>query len=119
MSAQAHLSRSRAGMRLIALLTLYNQGDAARLRAYIADNYEPQALEDQSVEDLLADLLTLREQIGRVRIAQVLGVGEHQAVVMGEGEQGAWCAFQMAVSEAYPHRVIYYVHQPVDVDDDD
>lgn len=103
-------------MRLIALLTLYNQGDGARLRQYIAENYAPEALEGQSADDLLADMLALREQVGRVRIAQVLGVGEHQAVVMTEGEHGAWCAFQMIVSEDYPHRITFYAHQPMDLE---
>ncbi len=106
MSAQAHLTQSNAGMRLIALLTLYNQGDFDRLRAYITDHYAPPALAEADAGTQLADWRDRRAALGKLRVEQVVAIGKHQAVVVVQAQQaGDYHALQVAVEEDFPHRV--------------
>jgi hypothetical protein len=106
MSAQAHLKQSHAGMRLIALLTLYNQGDFTRLRAYIADNYVPAALAEQSADERIRDFENGYAARGKLRVEQVAAIGKYQAVVVMQAQQdGQYHALQVAVEEDFPHRI--------------
>ncbi|MBI5667384.1 MAG: hypothetical protein HZC41_05190 [Chloroflexi bacterium] len=106
MSAQAHLKQSNAGMRLIALLTLYNQGDFDRLSHYIGENYAPAALVAADAVSHLADWRERRAVLGKLRVEQVVAIGKHQAVVVVQAQQdGSYHALQIAVEEDFPHRV--------------
>jgi len=106
------LTRSHAGMRLIAQTTLYNRGDLERLRAYLADYYHPAALEVQSAKDRLLELKMTYRLAGKLRVHQIVAADEHHVVVMlrGQKNNGLYLA-DMAVEEAYPHQVIQYHHQ--------
>lgn len=106
MSAQAHLAQSNAGMRLIALLTLYNQGDFDRLRAYISSNYAPAALAEQTAEERTRELQDNYTAWGKLRVEQVAAIGKHQAIVVVQAQQdGQYHALQVAVEEDFPHRI--------------
>lgn len=106
MSVQAHLKQSNAGMRLIALLTLYNQGAFDRLRAYIADNYAPAALVEADAGTQAADWRERRTALGKLRVEQVAAIGKHQAVVVVQAQQdSSFHALQVAVEEDFPHRI--------------
>jgi hypothetical protein len=67
-SDKGTLITSSAGMRLIALQTLFNWGDFERLRAYIAEHFAESAIEAQSADSRLAALQTALEQSGKVRV---------------------------------------------------
>lgn len=106
MSAQAHLTQSNAGMRLIALLTLYNQGDFTRLCAYIVNNYAPAALAEQSADERTREFQDGYAARGKLRVEQVIAIGKHQAVVVVQARQGGdFHALQVAVEEDFPHRI--------------
>lgn len=114
MSAQAHLTGSSAGIRLIALLTLYNRGDFDRLRAYIADSYSPAALDEQPAETRLDALRAAYAAWGKLRIEQVVGVGQYQAIVVAQAQRdGGHYLLQLAVEQDYPHRVTLYAWNAV------
>ncbi|NWG15083.1 MAG: hypothetical protein HXY41_00470 [Chloroflexi bacterium] len=117
MSAQAYLTGNSAGMRLIALLTLYNRGDFDRLRAYIADNYAPAALAEQDADARTADLRDRFEQWGKLRIEQVLGIAEHQVIALVQAQEGGgYHALQVAVEEDFPHRLTLVAWGEVETD---
>jgi hypothetical protein len=119
MSAQAHLKQSNAGMRLIALLTLYNQGDFDRLRAYITDNYAPAALTEQSAEERTREFQDGYAARGKLRVEQVAAIGKHQAVVVVQAQQdGQYHALQVAVEEDFPHRITLVAWGMVDIDNE-
>jgi hypothetical protein len=106
MGVQAHLKQSNAGMRLIALLALYNQGIFDRLRAYIADNYAPAALAEQSAEERTSELENNYAAWGKLRVEQVVAIGKHQAVVVVQAQQSSdFHALQVVVEEDFPHRI--------------
>lgn len=105
MSAQAHLTQSNAGMRLIALLTLYNQSDFDRLSRYIVEHYAPTALVEADADTQAADWQARRAAWGKLRVEQVVAIGKHQAVVVVETQNGDFHALQVAVEEDFPHRV--------------
>ncbi len=106
------LTRSHAGMRLIAQTTLYNKGDLERLRAYIADYYQPAALEAQSATDRLLEFKLTYRVAGKLRVHQIVAADEHRAVVMLHGQKNnSLYLAEMAVEEAYPHKVTGYHHQ--------
>lgn len=113
MDAKDHLTASNAGMRLIALLTLFNQGDFPRLRQYVNDNYQPEALELAPVGARAAEMKAIYRYAGKMRVEQVMAIGKHQAVVVLASEKrGAYLA-EITVSEEYPHKVLAYILQPV------
>jgi hypothetical protein len=105
--AKAHLARSRAGMRLIAQLRLYNEGDIDRLRAFLNDAYQPSAL-GGSVGDMLARLGEERAATGKLRVEQVVGIGDHQAIVVLAAQHGGLYTVSLAVDEEYPHKIVRY-----------
>ena len=119
MSAQAHLKQSSAGMRLIALLTVYNQGDFARLHAYIADNYAPAALMEQSSEVRARELYDGYAGRGKLRVEQVVAIGKYQAVVIVQAQQDeAFHALQVVVEEDFPHLITLVAWGAVEAEDD-
>ena len=100
------LTQNAAGMRLIAQMTLYNSGNFQRLKTYIAENYHPALLEEQSGSALLALLKAQWRVSGKVRVRQVIAVDIYQVVVLIESENNEGLSFvDLAVEEEYPHRV--------------
>ncbi len=103
---QALLVPSNAGMRLIAQLSIFNKGDFNRLRDYITENYDPQALEFASAKARLVEFKAVYKMSGKMRIDRVIAVDKHQALVVTEGERGDFYMMQVSVSEDYPHKVL-------------
>jgi hypothetical protein len=111
-TTQQTLARSHAGMRLIAQTTLYNRGDFERLRTFVADNYRPESLDVMSAKDRFLDLKMTYRVAGKLRVRQVVAVGEHRVVVMLQGQKNSSIYLaQLAVEEDYPHKVLDYHHQ--------
>ncbi len=117
MNNQTALKGSSAGMRLIAQMTIFNQGDFARLRTYIADNYDDSALTEIPASVRLAELKATFRVAGRLRAQQVIAIDKHRAVVMMQSEKGGLFAVQMLVGEDYPHKILGYGLQPVPVEE--
>jgi hypothetical protein len=103
---QALLIPSNAGMRVIAQLTIFNKGDFPRLRAYISENYAPQALEVASAKARLVEFKAVYNMSGKMRVDHVVAIDKHQALVVVEGERGDFYMMQLIVSEDYPHKVL-------------
>ena len=96
------LYRSRAGMRLIALLTLYNRGDFRALRQYFRQNSAASAAAPAA--ERLAELRLTRQRHGRLRFARLIGISELQAIVALTTEWGGeHLLARCAVEEDYPH----------------
>ncbi len=104
-TAKRSLLPSNAGMRLIALLTIFNKGDFARLREYIEHNYHPAMLEDVPARMQLAELKAINRLAGKLRIEQVVAVGKHAALVLLASQRGGVYLTQLVVEEDYPHRI--------------
>lgn len=105
------LTRSQAGMRLIALLSLLNRidpaaPDTARLHQFIAESFHPDLLAQQDAAARTAALVTNRAQEGRSRILQVIGYDPHHVVVLSETERGEyWFLDDLTVGGEYPHTI--------------
>lgn len=108
------LIASSAGMRLIALLTIFNKGDFARLRAYIEQNYHPAILAEVPARVQLAELKAVYRLAGRLRVAQVAAVDKHTALALLDSQRGGVYLTQIVVEEDYPHRVAGLQIQPLD-----
>src|SRR5688572_10171720 len=80
------LRKSQAGMRFIAQMHIYNGGDWGRLDAFIRDSYHNDMLEAQSVIERIQILMNVYDKLGRVKVKQVVGTSEHQAIVVIEAE---------------------------------
>lgn len=110
-----YLAKSRAGMRYMAQMTFYNRGDFDRLRQFIAESYTPEALAEIPLEDRLEEQEALYSALGKLRIEQVVGAGDHQIIVVVKAQNsGEFFYNQMAVTEDYPHAVILFAHAPVE-----
>jgi hypothetical protein len=107
-----HLVPSNAGMRLIALLTLYNKGEPERLRHYLEQNFATAALEYSPVKTRLAELKALFRIVGKLRVDHVVAVDKHQVLAVLESEKGSRFMAQMLVHEEYPHPVLVYNFAP-------
>jgi len=113
---QLALQRSQAGLRLIAQTTLYNSGNFARLRTFIAESYAPALLESMSAGARLLGFRQMRADHGRLRVQQVLAAGPHHVVVlMADEKQGALSLHDLEVEADYPHRILSYHAAPLDL----
>ncbi len=54
-TARQQLTRSHAGMRLVAQLSIFNKGDFDRLRQFMTNYYTEEALADMSLKARLAE----------------------------------------------------------------
>jgi hypothetical protein len=112
---QHHLARSRAGMRLIAQMRLYNDAAFERLGQYIADYYAETVLGESSAAERLAALHYIYHTSGRLKVAQVVGAGEYQVIVALLAEQNADVYLaNLAVDEEHPHKVVLYTLEKMD-----
>ena len=105
MSDQQALVTSQAGMRLVAILTLFNKGDFARLRQYLREHYTEAALEESPAAARLAELRLLKSSEGRHRFRQVVGVEKHRVVALTDSEQGGLYIHELSCEDDYPHKV--------------
>jgi hypothetical protein len=105
MSDQQALVTSQAGMRLVAVLTLLNKSDFARLRQYLREHYTVAALEENPAAARLAELRLLRAEEGRQRFRQVVGVEKHRIVALTDSEHGGLFIHELLCEEDYPHKV--------------
>lgn len=109
------LVRSVAGMRLIALMTLYNGGEFGRLRAYVADNFHADVLADEPPGVWLAMFRLWRKTQGRLRVQQALATDKHHVAVLvrAERDERLFLA-DMQVEDDYPHRVRFFALQAIE-----
>lgn len=116
MDDKTALTTSNAGMRLIALTTILNQGDFTRLRSYIADHYQAGALAETPVSMRLAELKAVHRIAGKLRIAQVIAADKHQVIAAVESERGQQFIARVTVEADYPHKILDYSvqHMPSD-----
>jgi hypothetical protein len=108
------LRKSQAGMRFIAQMHIYNGGDWGRLDAFIRDSYHSDMLEAQNAVERIQILMNVYDKLGRVKVKQVVGTSEHQALVVIEAEKtDSFYLVEMKVEEDYPHKVTYFSLQPM------
>ncbi|MDZ4766686.1 MAG: hypothetical protein SGI73_19275 [Chloroflexota bacterium] len=114
----AALTHSNAGMRLIAQTKLYNDGDFARFAQFIADNYTQVPLAEETAEHRAGAWGIVRDQIGRLRIRQVLGIDKLHVIALMDAEKLPDTLFlnEVLVEEAYPHKIAVYVHQRIETE---
>jgi hypothetical protein len=111
------LSRSQAGMRLIAQTSIYNKGDFERLLTYIRENYAPAALEDGSADERLRFFRDTHAVLGRLKVLHVVSAEKHHVVVVMEAERGdEYFVNDLEVEEDYPHLITHFDHYRVDVE---
>lgn len=109
---QLALQQSQAGMRFIAQTTLYNRANFARLKQYIADSYHADQLEQQSVADRLANMQAMYDDIGRVRVKQLLAVNENHVILALSAEKTDNLFYtEVKVEDDYPHKITLYMHR--------
>src|SRR3990172_7320686 len=108
------LSRSQAGLRFIALMTIFNHNDDERLRQFIADNYIAAALEERDSAARAQDFAGIFAQTRKLRVQQVMGVSEYQAIIILQAQADlGFYLHTVLVEQEYPHKIISYAHQPV------
>jgi hypothetical protein len=107
------LARSHAGIRLIAMASIYNQGDFDRLKIYVCEHFNSLALQTESADSRVDDLLAQYRAVGRVRVRQVVAYDEHHVVVMLDSEQGHLLLEDLEVEADYPHKITAHMRQLV------
>jgi hypothetical protein len=108
MSDSQQLAASHAGLRLIALLTFYNQGAIDRLRAYLKEHLAETALEEESPASRLAALKMLASEAGRLKVRQVVAADKHHVVALLHSERGGMVLTDLEVSADYPHKILLF-----------
>ena len=108
-SAPLALYRSRAGMRLIVLLTIINRGDFARVKEYLREQSATSAFAEVSLAERLAELRLQRKCCGRLRFKQLAGISDQHAIVILATEGGdAYLLAQITVEAEYPHLLTHW-----------
>lgn len=103
------LFRSRAGMRLIALLSIYNRGDFKRAKEYLREQSAPHAFTAASLAERLAELRLQRRNFGRVRFKQIAGISELNVIAILTTEKDEMSLLvQLSVESEYPHSLTHW-----------
>lgn len=119
-TARQQLTRSPAGMRLVAQLSIFNKGDFDRLRQFMNDYYTEEALADTSLKARLAEQKAIYRLSGKLRFDQLMAYGEHEVIVALACEKGAQNFMaHIAVTEDYPHKVLLYVQRALEASEFD
>jgi hypothetical protein len=106
------LAASHAGMRMIAQISIYNMNNTDRLQTFIADGYHPKKLDEQSVDDRLAEFASHYEALGKLKFKQVMATGEYLAIVVLQAQKAEGFYYvEMGVEKDYPHRINHYMFQ--------
>ncbi len=105
MTDQQLLVSSQAGLRLIAMLTLFNGAKFDRLRAYIKEHYTQTALEAEPAAVRLAALKVILADHGKLRVRQVVAAEKHRVVVLLDTQDARLYMADMACEDDYPHKV--------------
>lgn len=117
--AKSKLDRSTikmtpAGRRYVGFLAIFNNGDSARLRSYIEDNFAPESLAQMPVDRLLELFARIHRETGGMIVQEVTPDGEHRiALKLKARNHETTYADEMTVSENYPHKILTYHHGPV------
>ncbi|MBK8026128.1 MAG: hypothetical protein IPK19_33270 [Chloroflexi bacterium] len=106
MSDKKALKESSAGMRLIALVTIFNGQDVARLERYIADSFSVELLASIDSQARADGLRTLRSEIGKLQVRQVIGASKENVIVLLRSEFGNDLLVDLRVGEEYPHTIL-------------
>ncbi len=113
-SASSGLVRSRAGIRLIALISLFNRGDFTRIKQYLREQCHAEVFTSVSLVAQMAELRLLRRRFGRLRLTQIVGLSETQAIVLLETETGSTkLMVQIGVANDYPHLLEKLIFSPL------
>lgn len=115
MSDKSALVRTAVGRRLIAFYTLFNSGKFERLREFLAENLTAEALAEIPVEERLNQIQADYSQSGRLRVRQVMATDDHHVVLLVQAERDDFIYYdEMRVTEDYPHKVMTYIHRPME-----
>lgn len=115
MDDKTTLVRTAVGRRLIAFYTLLNASNFDRLQEFIAENFTAEALAESSAGQRLSKLQEAASQCGRLRVRQVLAIDDHHVVLLVEAERDEFIYYnEMRVTEDYPHKVMTYIHKPME-----
>jgi hypothetical protein len=107
------LTTSNAGMRLIAMTMILNQGDFNRLRTYITDYYHAGILAETPASMRLAEFKAVHRVAGKLRVKQVIAADKHQVIAAIESERGGDFMAHITVEEDYPHKILDYSLQSI------
>ncbi len=109
------LSGSQAGMRFIAQMKIYNDGDFARLHQFIIESYSDTLLTEQAADERLQDWQEKLQSLGRHKVKQVLAAGKHQVSIVVSTEKSLdFYYVEVQVEEDYPHKILVFLHAPLE-----
>lgn len=105
-----------AGRRYVGYIALFNSGDSERMRQFIEDNFAPEALGNNTVDEMLAWYMHLYEQTGGLKVHNVFLSQEHYVIIMvRDNKHDGLYMDKMKVSEDFPHKITEYLHVPAEV----
>jgi hypothetical protein len=108
------LSGSQAGMRFIAQMKIYNDGDFDRLAQFISESYGDALLAQQPTETRLQEWRDKFTTLGRHKVKQVLAAGKHQVSIIVTTEHTPdFYYVEVQVEEDYPHKILTFLHAPL------
>jgi hypothetical protein len=99
------LAGSAAGMRLIALLTIYNSGDDMRLENYFSDSLHAELKAQMDAPARTRAMIALRAVVGKLRVRQAIGTAKEHVIVMLASEAGVDVLVELRVDPDYPHPI--------------
>lgn len=110
------LKVTSAGIRLIAILTIFNSENGDRLRQYVADSCHPDLLAEQDADARTAALLRLYAESGKLKVRQVIGVSKEHVIVLLGSQTGVDYLVDMMVGADFPHHITRLSLSPLEDD---
>ncbi len=106
-SAEApKLPDTQAGLRVTAYVQAFNSGDEQLMRAFIANNVAPSALQQRPVDARIEVYREMRADIGSLTLRRVLEAREDALTVAAQSKRGEWLTLGFAFEPAPPHKLL-------------
>ncbi len=100
------LKKTAVGMRLIALMTLFNSANFPRLRTFMAESLLPALLDEHPASARVSVLKAQFRLVGKMRVHQVIAIDKYDAVVlMAQEKSEEFVILRLVVESEYPHRI--------------
>jgi hypothetical protein len=109
------LKSTQVGRRFMRFIVAFNSADLNRLRDYITENYEENALEQYTIDAFVDWYWKLYEETGGLLVHKVfLSEEYHIMVIVQAVRDQALYLHKMKVAQEPPNKVIEYLCDPLD-----
>ncbi len=105
-AAKVKFPGTEQGKRAAAYIKAFNEGDAAKLRAFLEANISPEALKARPIEQRMPILKQVSEEVGTLEPMRVTAVRENELDVTARSPKDQWLVMRFEFEKAAPYKIV-------------